>query len=175
MRPALMVRTSLTSAALLLATAFLVAAGPAPTGPVKLAPMPHTSLEATARQVAAADVEDGGAGALLLLGSQHLGTAGTGPALFVQVQSPRACGSAGCSTSVYLPSKTGWTKILDAVSGNVVVEPGEHRGMHDLVVGHDDRWVWNGRVYADTLPAPQVDLRPRNPHRVTRTRSHAHP
>ncbi len=151
----------------------LAAAGPAPTGPVKLVPMPGTSLEATAKQIAAADVEDGGAGALLLLGSQHLGAAGTGPALFVQVQSPRACGSAGCSTSVYLPTKTGWTKVLDAVSGGVVVEAAEHGGMHDLLVGRNDRWVWSGHAYADTEPAPQVDLRPHRPRRPTRTRSRA--
>jgi hypothetical protein len=163
--------TLLASAALLLA-----AASPAPAGPVRLQPMPGTPLEATAKQVATADIEDGGAGALLLLGSEPLGSAGTGPALFVQVQSPRACGSAGCSTSVYLPTRTGWVKVLDAVSGDVVVEPAQHRGMHDLLVGKNDRWVWNGRAYADTLPAPNVDLRPRKPvHHVTRTRSHAHP
>ena len=163
--------------ALLLCALLLAAAAPVvPAGPVRLAPMPGTPLEATAKQVAAADVEDGGPGALRLLGSEHLGTAGTGPALFVQVQSPRACGSAGCSTSVYLPTKAGWAKVLDAVSGNVVVEAAQHAGMHDLLVGKGDRWVWNGRAYADTLPAPQVDLRPRNPpRRVTRTRSHAHP
>ena len=168
---------------LLCAALLLAAAGPAPTstvptGPVKLAPMPGSALEATAKQVAASDVADGGAGALLLLGSQHLGTAGTGPALFVQVQSARACGSAGCSTSVYLPTAGGWTKILDAVSGNVVVQPGAHRGMHDLLIGRNDRWAWNGRTYADTVPAPQVDLRPRHPHpahQPTRTRSHARP
>ncbi len=165
------------STLLLCAALLLAAAAPAPpTGPVRLAPMPGTPLDATARQVAASDVEDGGAGALLLLGSQHLGTAGTGPAMFVQVQSPRACGSAGCSTSVYLPTKTGWAKVLDAVSGNLVVEPAQHGGMHDLLVGKGDRWIWNGRVYADTIPAPQVDLRPHRPiHRPTRTRSHAHP
>ncbi len=173
MRPILLL-----SAALLLAAAAPAPKTLAPSGPVRLAPMPGTPLEATAKRVAAADVEDGGAGALLLLGSQHLGTSGIGPALFVQVQSPRACGSAGCSTSVYLPTKTGWTKILDAVSGAVVVEQAEHGGMHDLLVGPDDRWAWNGRAYADTLPAPQVDLRPRRPpttRRPTRTRSHALP
>ena len=165
MRPTLLI-----SAALLLA-----AAAPAPVGPVRLAPMPGSALEVTARKVAAADVEDGGAGALMLLGSQHLGSAGTGPALFVQVQSARACGSAGCSTSVYLPTKTGWTKVLDAVSGPMVVEAAEHGGMHDLLVDGNDRWAWNGHAYADTLPAPQVDLRPRRPHRATRTRSHVLP
>lgn len=160
---------------LLSAALLLAAAAPAPVGPVKLAPMKGSALEATARQVAAADVEDGGPGALLLLGSQHLGTAGTGPALFVQVQSPRACGSGGCSTSVYLPTKSGWTRVLDAVSGPVVVEAAEHAGMHDLLIGRNDRWVWTGHAYADTQPAPQVDLRPHRPRRPTRTRSHALP
>ncbi len=167
--------------ALLLSAAMLLAAAAPPvlTGPVKLAAQPGTPLDATARQVAAADLGDGGPGSLLLLGSQHLGTAGIGPALFVQVQSPRSCGSAGCSTSVYLPTKAGWIKVLDAVSGQVVVEPAQHGGMHDLLVGKNDRWVWKTNAYADTLPAPQVDLRPRRPRRVhhaaTRTRSQAHP
>lgn len=165
---------------LLCAALLLAAAAPAvPTGPVKLAPQPGTPLDATARQVAAADVGDGDARSLLLLGSQHLGSAGIGPALFVQVQSQRSCGSAGCSTSVYLPTRAGWTKVLDAVSGNVVVEAAQHGGMHDLVVGKNDRWIWKGTAYADTLPAPQVDLRPHHarPGRrsATRTRSQAHP
>ena len=165
---------------LLCAAWLLCAAAPSvPVGPVRLAPQPGTPLDATARQVAAADLSDGDAGALLLLGSQHLGTAGTGPALFVQVQSQRSCGSAGCSTSVYLPTRAGWTKVLDAVSGDVVVEAAQHAGMHDLLVGKNDRWVWKGSAYADTLPAPQVDLRPHRPrparHPATRTRSHAHP
>ncbi len=162
------------------AAVWLAAATALPTGPVALTSQPNTELDATARRVAAADVADGGPGALLLLGSQRLGTAGTGPALFVQVQSDRACGSAGCSTSVYLPLRQGWRKIMDAVSGAVVVAPAEHRGMHDLVVNKTDRWVWNGQSYADTLPAPQVDLRPRHTHSPgralpTKTRSPAPP
>ena len=153
------------------AAALLIGAAAGPAGPVTLTAQPGTPLDATARRVAAADVADGGPGALLLLGTQRLGSEGTGPALFVQVQSDRACGSAGCSTSVYLPTKAGWRRVLDAVSGQVVVEAAEHQGMHDLLVGKSDRWVWNGRVYADTLPAPQVDLRPRHPHGATKTPS----
>ena len=160
---------------LLSAALWLAAAAPIRTGPVTLTSQPGSPLDATAREVAAADVADGGAGALLLLGSQPLGSAETGPALFVQVQSQRACGSAGCSTSVYLPTRRGWHKVMDAVSGQIVVLPVEHRGMHDLVVNKTDRWVWNGRTYADTLPVPQVDLRPRHPHAPTRTRSPAPP
>ncbi len=164
---------------LVCAVLLLAAAAPSvPTGTVKLASQPGTPLDATARRVAAADLEDGDSGTLLLIGSQHLGTAGTGPALFVQVQSQRSCGSAGCSTSIYLPTKTGWTKVLDAVSGNLVVEASQHAGMHDLLVGKNDRWVWKGHAYADTLPAPQVDLRPRHPRPVRAPRhppAKAHP
>ena len=168
-----MIRRTLLAVAALVTMA--AAAAPVPTGPVRLASQPGTPLDAAARKVAAADVADGGAGALLLLGSQHLGSEGTGPALFVQVQSQRACGSAGCSTSVYLPLRSGWRKVLDAVSGAIVVSPAQHRGMHDLLVGKADRWIWNGSDYADTLPAPAaVDLRPRHP-RATRTRSRATP
>lgn len=168
-----MIRRVLLGCAVLL----VVAAAPAvPTGPVKLAVQPGAPLDTIARRVAASDVEDGGAGALVLIGSQHLGSAGDGPALFVQVQSQRACGSAGCSTSVYLPEKKGWTRVLDAVSGGIVVEAAEHAGMHDLLVGKNDRWFWNGHVYEDSQPAPQVDLRPRSPHHApTRTRSRATP
>ena len=154
---------------------WLAAAAPVPTGPVTLTSQPGTPLDVTARRVAAADVADGGAGALLLLGSQPLGASGTGPALFVQVQSERACGSAGCSTSVYLPTRQGWHKVMDAVSGQIVVAPTEHHAMHDLVVNKTDRWVWNGQAYDDTLPAPQVDLRPHHGRTATRTRSPAPP
>jgi hypothetical protein len=152
----------------------LAAAAPAiPTGPVSLTARPGTVLDATARRVAAADVTDGGSNALVLIGSQRLGTAGVGPALFVQIQSQRACGSAGCSTSIYLPERTGWRKVLDAVSGTVVVQPTQHRGMHDLVIGRSDRWEWNGHSYVDTLPAPQVNLHPR--HRPVRKAHPEHP
>jgi hypothetical protein len=163
------------SMGLIFAMLLVMAAAPkVPLGPVALTARPGRDLEATARKVATTDLADGGPGALVLVGSQWLGTAGTGPALFVQVQSQRACGSAGCSTSIYLPTHSGWRKVLDAVSGTVVVQPEQHAGMHDLVVGKADRWVWNGHIYADTQPAPQVDLRPRHPPTKGRSRTH-HP
>jgi hypothetical protein len=31
--------------------------------------------------------------------------------------------------------------------------------MHDLLLGKNDRWVWNGSAYVDTRPAPAVDVR----------------
>ncbi len=158
--------------ALLLLTAAAPAAPPVRLGQVVMAQHPFSELGAIARKVAAADLEDGGKGALMLVASQSLGTAGTWPALFVQVQSQRACGSAGCSVSVYLPTKTGWTKVVDAV-GTLTVLASTHGGMHDLLVGKGDHWIWNGKAYVDTLPAPQVDLRPRHP--TTKTRPHSRP
>lgn len=146
---------------------FLAAAGPVSPGTVALSARPGTELDATARRLVAADLREDPR-ALLLIGSARLGHAGVGPALFVQLQSNRACGSAGCATSVFLPAKAGWTRVLDAVSGSIAVAPGEHDGMHDLVAGKNDRFVWNGKAYADTQPAPQVDLRPRKPGRAHR-------
>ncbi len=147
---------------------FLAAAGPAPPVSVPLSARLGTELDATARRLVAADLREDPR-ALLLIGSERLGRAGTGPALFVQLQSRRACGSGGCATSVFLPMKGGWTKVLDAVSGGIAVAAAEHGGMHDLIVGKNDRFVWTGKAYADTQPAPQVDLRPRKPGRGRRS------
>jgi hypothetical protein len=94
---------------------------------------------------------------VMLVGSAHLGA---GPAaLFVQVQSASLCGSAGCSTAVFVKHGHGWTRVLDSVSGPIKVAPGSHQGMHDLLVHGTDRWIWTGAAYADTLPAPKIDLR----------------
>jgi hypothetical protein len=138
--------------------ALLLAAAPAP---VTLSQLPPDSpLDHSARQAAAEDLqsaERAGGAPLVLVGSAHLG--GRAAALFVQIQSAQSCGSAGCSTSVYLPDRHGWRKVLDSVSGAILVDPTTHHGMHDLTVDGHDRWVWNGTAYVDTLPAPAVDLR----------------
>ena len=97
---------------------------------------------------------------LLLLGTARLGAARDQPALFVQLQSPRECGSAGCNTQVYAWVKGAYVRVLDGVSGTVTVAPTRHRGMADLRVG-SDRYVWNGAKYEDVRPAPAVNLRPR--------------
>ena len=96
---------------------------------------------------------------VMLVGSAHLAVRRRAPpALFVQVQSASLCGSAGCSTAIFMKHGKGWTRVLDSVSGPVKVAPGIHQGMHDLLVHGTDRWVWNGTAYADTLPAPKIDL-----------------
>ena len=94
---------------------------------------------------------------LVLIGSARLDTQAKDAALFVQLQSASLCGSAGCSTTVYLHRGEDWVKVLDSVSGPIRVLGTVHQGMHDLVVSENDRWVWDGRGYRDTLHAPAMD------------------
>ena len=150
--------------------ALLATSAAAPAGRiVTLTQQPGSALEATARTLAAQDLADAtkhGETPLLLVGSAPLAS---GPhrrakaALFVQVQSASLCGSAGCSTSVYVGDRHGWRKVLDSISGPIKVDARTHAGMHDLLVHTRDRWIWNGASYVDTLPAPAVDLRDTTP------------
>ncbi len=136
----------------------------APAEAVVLAPRPGTPLDAVARQLSTRDlVESRRAGdpPLVLTGSAPLGAASDRPALFVQLQSARDCGSAGCSTSVYLWQKGGWSKVLDGVGGTLTIGPRKTRGMADLVTDNV-RYAWNGHEYRDTRPPPPpIDLRRR--------------
>jgi hypothetical protein len=105
--------------------------------------------------------EEAGEVPLLLVGTARLGGAKDEPALFIQLQSVRECGSAGCNTAIYLHRQRAWHRILDSVSGPIMVDTARHRGMRDLIVNDHDRWVWNGSAYANTRPAPAVNLAPR--------------
>lgn len=154
------------SALLMFAALFLVAAAPQrpPSGtPVPLQAQPGTPLDQAARQLAADDLA-AAAGRrdkpLVLIGTAALG--GSRPALFVQLQSPRECGSAGCTTSVYVARGNGWTRVLDGTTGRLAVAPTRTRGMADLLTD-TERYVWNGTAYHPTRPAPTVDLHPRRP------------
>ncbi len=127
--------------------------------PVILTQQPGTALDQAARQLNAEDL----AGAakrneqpVVLIGSAPLSARHGETALFVQVQSASLCGSAGCSTSVYLRRGPDWDKVLDSVSGPIKVLAAAHGGMRDLVVGDRDRWVWAGDGYRDTLPAEPI-------------------
>ncbi len=126
---------------------------------IALTQQPGSALEATAKTLAAHDLADAkkaGEVPALLVGSARLAPGHGQSALFIQVESASLCGSAGCSTSVYLKRGKGWKKILDSVSGPIKVAPGMHHGMHDLLIDSRDRWVWDGAVYRDTLPEPPV-------------------
>jgi len=146
-------------------TLMLAATAPASAGrvPLALQAQPGTELDRVARQLIAQDLAEAahtGETPLVLVGVAQLGRSGEHPMLFVQLQSPRECGSAGCSTSAYAFRQQGWHKVLDAVSGPVLVDEASHRGMRDLIVHERDRWIWDGAAYGGTKPAPEVSLRP---------------
>lgn len=128
---------------------------------VALTTQPGSRLEHDAARLVADDLASARKAKevpVMLVGSARLAEGPASAALFVQVQSASLCGSAGCSTSVFLKRGKGWTRVLDSVSGPIKVAPGVHQGMHDLLVHGTDRWIWNGTGYADTLPAPKIDL-----------------
>jgi hypothetical protein len=144
--------------ALLLLVPLLIAAAPAP---IALRPAPGTTLDQYARKLSAAELRGAarvGDRPLVLVGSARLGPASEGPILFVQLQSARECGSAGCSTTAYRAVNGAWRRVLDSVSGPITVLPTRHDGFADLKVG-DDRYAWNGNGYASLNPAPALDLR----------------
>jgi hypothetical protein len=139
-----------------------IAAGPAP---VTMTAQAGSKLDAVARQLVATDLAEAnqaGDTPLLLLGTAHLGGPRDRPALFIQLQSARECGSSGCSSSAYVRGPKGWRKVLDSVTGRIFVDGAMHKGMHDIIIDGHDRWVWNGSVYADTDSAPAVNLAPRS-------------
>lgn len=145
---------------LLLLLALLLAAA----APVPLSEQPGTELDRAARTLVAQDLNEAEGRRelpLVLVGSARLGRAQDQPALFIQLQSPRECGSAGCNTSVYLRQAGAWRKVLDSVSGPVSVADTRSRGMRDLLVGQE-RYVWNGTRYVGARPAPAVNVRPQS-------------
>ena len=157
--------------ALALAAVLLLAAAPAKPRPgtpqpgtqVMLQSQPGTPADATARKLVADDLaaaRSRGDTPLLLIGTANLG--GDRPALFVQLQSPQECGSAGCSTSVYAFERGGWTRILDGITGRFTVSNKKTKGRADLFADNE-RYVWTGAAYRGTRPAPSIDLRPRRP------------
>ena len=124
---------------------------------VTLTAQPGTAADADARQAVARDLAEArrvGDRPLLRVGSAALGGPNERPALFVQIQSARECGSAGCNTSVHLFRQGRWQRVVDTVSGPIVVDALRHGGMRDLIVNGRDRWIWNGRAYVDSRPAP---------------------
>ncbi|PYD61336.1 hypothetical protein CFR73_04255 [Novacetimonas maltaceti] len=123
---------------------------------VILAQHPGTELDRQAHLLQARDLRDAharGEHPVVLTASGPLSDHPGDMALFVQLQSPGLCGSAGCSTSVFLRRGTQWTQVLDSLSGPVRIMPQSHGGMHDLLVDDGDRWIWNGTAYADTQAA----------------------
>ena len=151
----------ITSIALLL---LLLGAAPV-SDPIPLSARPSTVLDKTARRLAAHDLAESrqqGDRPLVLVGSAVLGQEPAKPALFIQLQSARECGSAGCSTSVWLQRGKSWERVLDGVAGKLSVSSKRTRGMADILAGNT-RYVWNGRLYYDPRLAPNLDLRLKQP------------
>jgi len=94
-----------------------------------------------------------GSDPLVLVGMGRLNDADE--LLFVQLQSPGECGSAGCSTVSFRYEGDQWIRIMDTVSGTVRITQSRHRGMPDLIV-NGNRLVWDGTKYpVTTVPAVQ--------------------
>ncbi|WP_010668591.1 hypothetical protein [Acetobacter aceti] len=127
--------------------------------PVILTQQLGTELDKAARKLAADDIATSRRHKeepLVLIGSAPLSTKKGDVALLIELQSAALCGSAGCSTDVYLHKDQDWVKILDSVSGQIAVLPTSHRGMYDLMVDGSDRWLWDGNTYQDTINAAPI-------------------
>ena len=127
--------------------------------PVILSQQHGTELDKAARMLAAEDIATSRRHheePLVLIGSAPLSTKKGDVALFIELQSAALCGSAGCSTDVYLKQGNNWRKILDSVSGEIAVLPTSHKGLYDLVVDGSDRWIWDGTIYEDTIGAAPI-------------------
>ncbi len=144
---------------LFIAFSLLAGSALAATTPVPLKAQPGTSLDTTARKLVADELAQAGRkgdAPLVLVGEASLGGAGDKPAIFIQLQSERECGSAGCSTSVFMQRAGRYVLVLDSVGGSVGVDSARHAGQRDLIVGNDGRWIYNGTTYVDTRTAPDV-------------------
>jgi hypothetical protein len=96
----------------------------------------------------------------VLIATARFGNSRDSDVLFIQIQSQRECGSAGCDTVSFRHTNGKWVKILDTVSGTIRVASTRHRGMPDLIVQDTDRRVWDGQKYAVTVPVPPSNLEP---------------
>src|SRR5215472_6417498 len=115
--------------------------------PVELAPHPGSEADKLARQLMAREIaraRAAGTNPLVLVGMRRLND--VDELLFVQLQSPGECGSAGCSTVSFRYEGDQWIRIMDTVSGTVQIAQSRHRGMPDLIV-NGNRLVWDGTKY----------------------------
>ena len=130
---------------------------------VTLAPQPGSELEKAARELNADELAralQAQDAPLVLVGEVQLGGAKMGPALFVQLQSERECGSAGCATTAYIRRDSHWVVILDSIGGSIEADSVRHAGMRDLVVDRTNRWEWNGKRYVQTSVGKKAKLSP---------------
>ena len=129
--------------------------------PIVLREQLGSQADRIARQLMAPQLlraSESGTMPLVLVATVRLGKSHDSDVLFVQLQSPRDCGSAGCDTVSFRHTKGKWVRILDTVGGTIRVTSTRHRGMPDLIVQDTDRRVWDGEKYADTVPKPPMGL-----------------
>jgi hypothetical protein len=115
--------------------------------PVELTAHPGSEADRLARQLMAREIERAradGKDPLILVGMGRLND--TDELLFVQIQSPGECGSAGCSTVSFRNVEGQWFRVMDTVSGGVRISSSQHRGMPDLIVD-GNRLTWDGAEY----------------------------
>lgn len=120
--------------------------------PVVLASRPGTRTDSLARQLMARDIESArkyGVEPLVLVGTARLGNASNDEVLFVQLQSASECGSAGCTTVTFRRSGSGWTRIVDTVSGTMQIAEARHRGMPELIEQDGSHMIWDGSKYRE--------------------------
>ncbi|MCX5616309.1 hypothetical protein NQF87_04890 [Bombella sp. TMW 2.2559] len=125
--------------------------------PVELKSQPGTELDRQARSLNADLLEDAARHheqPIILTGTAQLAPKQKDMILFVQLQSYRLCGSAGCTTSIYRKNGDKWDTLLDSVNGTIRIARQRHNGMADIVVDGNDRWVFDGQKYQDTLSSP---------------------
>ena len=116
--------------------------------PVELTARPGSETDKLARQLMARELKRArahGEASLVLVGMGRLNDADE--LLFVQLQSPGECGSAGCSTVSFRYTGDRWIRIMDTVGGTVRIDASHHRGMPDLIVGERNRLIWDGIKY----------------------------
>jgi hypothetical protein len=116
--------------------------------PVELAVQPGSEADKLARQLMAGEIARAraatGTNPLVLVGMGRLNEADE--LLFVQLQSPDECGSAGCSTVSFRYEGDQWIRVMDTVTGTVRIAQSRHRRMPDLIV-NGNRLVWDGTKY----------------------------
>lgn len=115
--------------------------------PLEMAARPGSEADRIARQLMAREISRSradGTDPLVLVGMARLND--EKELLFVQLQSPGECGSAGCSTLSFESRDGRWVQVLDTVSGTVRLVASQHRPMPDLIVD-GSRLIWDGTKY----------------------------
>ena len=118
--------------------------------PVVLVARPNSEADRLARRLMAREIErsrTNGEDPLVLVGMARLNDADE--VLFVQLQSPGECGSAGCSTVSFRYVDSRWVRIMGTVSGTVRIATSRHRGMAELILQDGNHMVWDGMKYGD--------------------------